>query len=172
MPPTAFRGEPSNSTTFLTLLREIVAIRPEIASVALESSSGSVRSVAARSAAVGLVAELQAARILNRDPADVDNTACDKPIASPERADDSGLPAQRLPELVARQKRVRDVETEASIWAAREFLRRDEEVRQDLLALRSARWPLGTWRAPLYRSYRTAVESGVRAALWLAIASI
>jgi hypothetical protein len=169
---TAFRGEPGNSTTFLTLLREIVALRPEIASLALESSSGSVRSVAARSVAVGLVAELQAARISNSGPVDVDNTACDQARAAPERADDSGLPAQRLPKLVAKQKRVGDVETEASEWAARELLRRDEEVRQDLLALRSARWPSRTWRAPLYRSYRTAVESGVRAALWLAIASI
>src|SRR5262249_38716783 len=129
-------------TTFLTLLREFVALRPEIASVALESSSGSVRSIGARSVAVGLLAELQAVRILNGDPADVDNTVRDH------------------------------VETEASSLAAREFLRRDEEVRQDLLALRSARWPLRAWRAPLYRSYRTAVESGVRAALWLAIASV
>ena len=168
----AFRGEPDNSATFLTLLREIITLRPEIASVALESSSGSVRSVAARSVAVGLIAELQAARILNNDAADADSTACDQPRAALERADDSGLPAQRLPELVAEQKRARDVKTEASAWGAREFLRRDEEVRQGLLALRSGRWPLRAWRAPLYRSYRTAVESGVRAALWLAIASI
>jgi uncharacterized membrane protein YccC len=165
----AFRGEQDNSTPFLTLLREIVALRPEIASVALETSSGSLRSVTARSVAVGLIAELQAARILNSDTADVDNTACDQPRDALERADASGLAAQRLSELVAGQKRL---ETEASAWAARQFLRRDEEVRQDLLALRSARWPLRAWRAPLYRSYRTAVESGVRAALWLAIASI
>ena len=168
----AFRGEPANSTTFLTLLREIVVLRPEIASVALESSRGSVRSAAARSVAVGLVTELQAARILNSDPADGDNTACDQPSNALERADDSGLPAQQVPEFVAGQERAPDVGTEASAWATREFLRRDEEVRQDLLALRSARWPLRAWRAPLYRSYRTAVESGVRAALWLAVASI
>jgi uncharacterized membrane protein YccC len=124
--------ESGNSTTFVTLLREIVALRPEIPSVALESSSGSVRSVAARSAMVGLVAELQVARISQR----------------------------------------RDVESEALAWAARELLRRDEEVRQDLLALRSARWPLRVWRAPLHRSYRTAVENGVRAALWIAITAI
>jgi len=130
----AVRGEPDNSTTFMTLLREIVALRPEIPSVALESSSGPVRSVAARSAAVGLVAELQAARILSAASA--------------------------------------SVETEASAWAAIELLRRDEEVRKDMFALRSARWPPRAWRAPLYRSYRTAAESGVRAALWLAIASI
>ena len=168
----AFRGEPAKSTTFLALLQEIVVLRPEIPSVALESSSGSVRSVAARSVAVGLVAELQAARILNSGSVDVDNMACDQARAALERADDFGLPAQRLPGLVAGQKRVRDVETEASAWACRKLLRRDEEVREDLLALRSARWPLRAWRVPLYRSYRTAVENGVRAALWLGIASI
>ncbi|MCC8964311.1 FUSC family protein [Bradyrhizobium sp. Pear76] len=127
---TGFRGEPGKSSTFLALLQQIVALRPVIPSLALESSSGSVRSVAARSVAVGLIAELQAARIKG------------------------------------------DPETEASAWAAREFLHRDEEVRQDLLALKSARWPLRAWRAPLYRSCRIAVESGVRAALWLAITSI
>ncbi|WFU45481.1 FUSC family protein (plasmid) [Bradyrhizobium sp. CB82] len=125
----AFAREPGNSAAFLTLLRDIVALRPAIASVALESSSGSVRSAAARSAAVALVAELQAAR-LNRD-----------------------------------------VQSEASNGAAGEMLRRDAEVRQDLAALRSARWPLRVWRAPLHRSWRTAAESGVRAAAWFAIAS-
>jgi uncharacterized membrane protein YccC len=167
----AFRGEPDKSTTFLMLLREIVALRPEIASVALESSSGSVRGAAARGVAVGLIAELQAARVLNNDAADIDNAVCDQPRTALERADHADLPVHRLPEVVAGQKRVRDVETETSAWAAREILRRDEGVRQDLLALRLARWPLRAWRAPLYRSYRTAVESGVRAALWLAIAS-
>ncbi|MET4482157.1 FUSC family protein [Bradyrhizobium sp. F1.13.3] len=123
------RGGPGSPTTFLTLLLEIVALRPEIASVALESSSGSVRSAAARSAAVALVAELQ----------------------------------------VARTKR--GLESETSEWAARELLHRDDEVRRNLLALRLARWPLRVWRAPLYRSFGSAAESGVRAAAWFAIAS-
>jgi uncharacterized membrane protein YccC len=125
----AFRREPGSSAAFLTLLREIVALRPAIASVALESSSGSVRSATAPSAAVALVAELQAAR-LKGDP-----------------------------------------ESEASAWAAGEVPRRDAEVRRDLAALRSARWPLQVWRAPLHRSWRTAAESGVRATVWIAIAS-
>ncbi|MCP3469796.1 FUSC family protein [Bradyrhizobium sp. CCGUVB1N3] len=130
----AFRGEPGNVMTFLALLREIVALRPEIASIAPESSSGSVRSAAARSTAVSLIAELQAARTLS-----------------------SGL------------VRGGDVRTEVS--ARSEFVRRDEQVRQELLALRSVKWPLLSWRAPLYRSYRIAAESGLRASLWLAIAS-
>ena len=47
----AFRRERSNAETFPALVREIVDLHPEIGSVALESSSGSVRSAAARSAA-------------------------------------------------------------------------------------------------------------------------
>ena len=125
----AFRREPSNSAAFLTLLREIVALRPAIASIALESGGGSVRSAAARSAAVALVAELQAARL----------------------KDDAG--------------------SEASAWAAEEVQRRDAEVRRDLAALRSATWPSQVWRAPMHRSWKTAAESGVRAAAWFAIAS-
>jgi uncharacterized membrane protein YccC len=129
-----FRGEPANSMTFVTLLREIAALRPEIASITLESSGGSVRGAAARSSTVSLIAALQAARTLS-----------------------SG--------------RTRGGDDETEVSARREFARRDEEVRQDLLALRSVKWPSQLWRAPLYRSYRIAAESGVRAAIWSAIAS-
>src|SRR5262249_36799550 len=45
----AFRAEAGNSATFLTLLRDIVTLRPEISSVALESRAGPVSSAAARS---------------------------------------------------------------------------------------------------------------------------
>ncbi|MCC8944847.1 FUSC family protein [Bradyrhizobium sp. Arg62] len=130
----ALRGEPGDSTTFLALLREIVVLRPEIASVAPESSSGAVGSAAARSAAVSLIAELQAAR-----------------SQSSGRAHGAGA--------------------ETEILARSEVLLRGEKVSQDLLALSSAKWPRRMWRAPLYRSYRIAAESAVRAALWLAITS-
>jgi uncharacterized membrane protein YccC len=52
------------------LLRDIAALRPEMASLATESASGSVRSSAARSTAVALVAEVHAARALNAATAD------------------------------------------------------------------------------------------------------
>jgi uncharacterized membrane protein YccC len=131
----AFRGEPGNSTTFLALLRDIVTLRPEIPSVALESKGGLVSSAAARSLTVGLVAELQAARTLS-------------------------------------SLRALGDDAEAEVSAQTDLLRREEEVRQNLLALKSGRWPWRLWRAPLYRSYRVAAASGVRAALWCAIASI
>lgn len=141
----ALDGNRGNSETFLSLIREIVGLRPQIESVALESSSGFVRSAAAQSAAVGLVAELQAVRIVSAGPAQFDGAA--------------------------RHHATHNVATKASAWKIRELLRCDEKVRQNLLALRSVKWPSRLQRAPLYRSYRIAAETAVRAALWFAIAS-
>jgi uncharacterized membrane protein YccC len=50
--------------TAAELLRDIAALRPEIASLATESASGSIRSAAARGTAVALVAAVHAARAL------------------------------------------------------------------------------------------------------------
>ena len=68
-------SESDNSATFLALVRDIVGLRPEIASVAFEESSSFVGSAAARSAAVGLIAELQAVRAMNAASADVETEA-------------------------------------------------------------------------------------------------
>ena len=130
----ALRGETGDRATFLALVQDIVGLRPDVASVALESSSGSAGSAAARSAVVSLVAELQAARALSAGPA--------------------------------------DVATEDSASKTWELLRRDDNVRQDLSALRSVRWPSRLQRAPLYRSYRIAADTAVRAALWFGLASV
>lgn len=73
--------------------------------------------------------------------------------------------------LGATQQCEAGLEAETSVWTIRELLRRDGEVRENLFAPRSARWQLRSWRAPLYRSHRMAAESGVRAALWIAVAS-
>jgi uncharacterized membrane protein YccC len=51
-------GEVSSATIAAGMLRDIVALRPEIASLAAESSSGAARSAAARSAMVDLVSVL------------------------------------------------------------------------------------------------------------------
>jgi hypothetical protein len=47
------------------LLGDIAALRPEIASLAMESASGSIRCAAARSTAVALVAQVHAVRVLS-----------------------------------------------------------------------------------------------------------
>jgi len=50
--------------------------------------------------------------------------------------------------------------------------RRNEDVRSSLEALRAGEHPSREWRAPLYRSRRIAAESGARAAIYFALASI
>jgi hypothetical protein len=64
-----------------------------------------------------------------------------------------------------------DVGLAARDWILTELLRRDQDVREGLAALRSGARPARTWRTPFYICHRLAAEAGVRAALWLALAS-
>src|SRR6516162_4219482 len=136
----------ASDVTTAALLGDIAALRPEIASLAPESASGSIRSAAARSTAVALVATAdpasRAAIVAALDPGDP--TAPDFP------------PVLSVP----------------AASALGEVLRRDAEVRDGLAALRAGRRPRHGWRTPLYRSHRTAAAAGIRAALCVALASI
>ena len=58
------RDEATDTATAVGLLRDVAALHPEMASLGSESASGSMRSAAARSTAVALVAEVYAARAL------------------------------------------------------------------------------------------------------------
>jgi len=71
------RDEVTDVATAAGLLRDVAALRPEIASLGAESASGPMRSAAARSTAVALVAEVYAARALKA----VDATT--RPVAPP-----------------------------------------------------------------------------------------
>ena len=54
----------------------------------------------------------------------------------------------------------------------KELLRRDEQVRQNLAALRTDKRPPCHWRGLIYRSHRAAAEGGIRAAIWIALAGM
>lgn len=60
----AQRGQPSSATAAASLLHDIAAVRPEIASLTTESSIGTARTAAARSALVDLVSALSLNRML------------------------------------------------------------------------------------------------------------
>src|SRR5215471_11185018 len=66
------RNEVTDATAAATLMREIVALRPEIASLATEASSGPLKGAAARSTMVALVADLHAVRALAAVPVAAD----------------------------------------------------------------------------------------------------
>jgi uncharacterized membrane protein YccC len=164
------RDQATDAATAAGLLRDIVALRPDMSSLAPESASGSIRSAAARSVAVALVAEVYAARALNTLPAAADpafrermattlETSGDTPPASVGVAGDDADPGA-APPLSA-----------PLAWASREFLGRDAEVREGLAALNAGARPRRTWSTPLYRSQRIAAAAGIRAAACLALPS-
>ncbi len=162
------RRDATDGVIVATLIREIVALRPDISSLAAESSSGPARSVAARSAMVALVAELHAVRALAAlsaisEPAlrerwaSVFDRDAEAPLQTSLHGDDVDLPDTTLMSLR---------------WALRELQQRDTEVRLHLDALRSVEPTPRSWQAPLYRSQRIAIENGIRAAACVAAASL
>lgn len=139
------RDRATDAATAAGLLRDIAALRPEIASLATESARGSIRSAAARSAVVALVAAVHAARALKAVGAPTDPAMGDMIAAT-----------LQSPALAA---------------ASREFLRRISEVREGLAALEAGHRPHSGWRMPLFRSRVIAAAAGLRAAAYLVLAS-
>ncbi len=152
------RGEAADAMVAAGLLREIAVLRSEITSLATESSSGPTRSAAARSTAVALVAEIHAVRILGALSIDVDPAMVFRMTSALETGGDENVSIGPMSAPLE--------------WTFRELLRRDLDVREGLAALRSGNRPGHTWRTPFYACHRLAVETGVRSALWIALASV
>jgi uncharacterized membrane protein YccC len=150
------RDAAADLTTAAGLLGDIATLRPELTSLAMESASGSIRSAAARSTAVALVAQVHAVRVLSAVVASTAPTLRTRVAAALDRQD---AVTPDLPSAPAR-------------WALREVLRCDDEVRDGLAALRSGTPPRLDWRTPLYQSQRIAAVAGIRAALCVALASV
>ena len=162
----ALRGEIMPVMMAAGLLRDIVALRPEVASLAMELNNGPARSAAARSAMVGLVAELFAARALQTLPVAAPLPLRDEIISeldanSPSVSDASLAkdPGKEAPDLTAAclSRLIGDL------------LRMDRDVRRSLDALGAGRRPPREWRAPLYRSHRIAAETGIKAAVYFVL---
>jgi uncharacterized membrane protein YccC len=83
---TAIREEATDPATAAELLRDITALHSETASLATESATGSMRSAAARSTAVALVAELHAARAVNALRGNADPALCELMASALDRA--------------------------------------------------------------------------------------
>jgi hypothetical protein len=86
-------GEIIKPVTYASLIAEIVALRPEIARLTVESSSGPARGASAQNAATALVAELHALRALGALPPIAEATTRENILRVLEAADDHGLSA-------------------------------------------------------------------------------
>ena len=139
----AIRGEAPSAAVAAGLLHDIAAVRPEIASLTTESSIGTARTAAARSALVDLVSAFSLSRMLAA-----------LPIVSALAPDAAGLMA------ISRS------------WLRTEIGLENARVRSSLDALRDGTHPYRAWRAPLYRSRRIAAETGARAAISFTLIAI
>jgi uncharacterized membrane protein YccC len=162
------RGEILPAISAAGLLRDIVALRPEIASLAAELNNGPARSAAARNVMVGLVAELFAARALKMLAVQLPLreqviAQLDGKPGSPASSSDASLPEY--------QGEDSELVPASQSWLVRYLIRTDGEVRRSLDDLSAGRRPPRAWRAPLYRSHRIAAESGIRAGACFFIAA-
>jgi hypothetical protein len=114
---------------------------------------------------VALVAELQAVRALAALPVVFDLSLLERLAAI------FGSGAEAPLRVAAGEDDVPGAVPAPLAWALRELLRRDRDVRQHLSALNSVTRPSRSWRAPLYRSQRIAIENGARAAACVGVPS-
>ncbi|HEY6630248.1 MAG TPA: FUSC family protein [Rhizobiaceae bacterium] len=131
------------------LLRDITAMRPDIAALTAESSSGAARAASARSAMVELVVTFSAMRALAAVSPDAATSLAALPDGSP--------------------KPDRDLLAMTREWLAAGVERNAAELRSDLARLHLGLFPDHSWRTPLYRSRRIALEQGVKAAVYFVL---
>ena len=128
------RDESTDPTAIAELVRDIAALRSGITGLATESSSGWVRSAAARSTTVALVAELHAARALNALPVAADPGFRERLTSALGRSSDERSPVSFLAWVSDTEKDAADPLAVSLACALGELLRRDEEVREGLAA--------------------------------------
>jgi uncharacterized membrane protein YccC len=167
----AQRAEVMPAITAVALFREIVALRPEIASLAAESSSGPARSATARNAMVGLVVELFAARALKMLSIAMAPASREQIVAELDANSGGIAVSARGTASSDLGKHSGDLLASAVSWFGEYALGTSSAVRENLVALTAGRRPPQTWRAPLYRSHRIAAEAGIRAAAYFLIAA-
>ncbi|QJP13821.1 FUSC family protein [Starkeya sp. ORNL1] len=161
------RGETVPPATSAGLLRAITSLRSEVSALSAESSSGPARSAAARNALVDLVGVVSVARELEALP-----VAATAPLAGQIASSLDGESAAALPPVSRGDDPDSGLIALSFAWLAGTLVERSRQVRDDLGRLRDGRFPSRPWKAPLYRSYRVAVENGVRAGLCFALAAV
>jgi uncharacterized membrane protein YccC len=162
------RGEVVPAVTAAELLRDIVALRPEIASLSSELTNGPARNAAARNVMVGLVAELFGARALEMLTA---HLPLREQVMSPLERKSGSFASSSDAFLLEYQGEDLELVPASLSWLFKYLNRTDGEIRRSLDDLSTGRRPPRAWRAPFYRSHRISAENGVRAGMCFLIAA-
>jgi uncharacterized membrane protein YccC len=147
------------------LLREITALHPDITALASESVSGRARGAAARAAAIAMVREVSAARVVSAALADMGpegDGPRERLLAALAGRDQEAM--LRRAQDVLDQPGVPDARLiGASAWLV--LFEQDRTAAAALADLESDRRPAGSARLQLYRSRRIAIRNGIRSFL-------
>jgi uncharacterized membrane protein YccC len=165
------RGESGDPIQSANLLREITALHPDISALVIESSAGSARGAAGRTAAVALVAEVSAAGALASLPAAMPSSrsALARALANAREEDSRTL---RL--HLQQHMQASDADIDDALFAchALHLLAEDQRVQEAIGHLEADRRPPCHVRTPIYRSRRAAVRNGLRAFMAVLLAAI
>jgi uncharacterized membrane protein YccC len=163
---TILRGRRAEPIVSANLLRTITALHPDITALAAESSDGSTRDMAARSAAVALVAEARAASALASLP-----TATR--LLREAVADSLGQQNRALQLRLRQQTDIGDADPRNALFArhALDLIIEDRRAQDAIEDLKMGRHPPRRIRTPIYRSHRAAARTGLRAFLAVLISS-
>jgi uncharacterized membrane protein YccC len=155
------RGESADPVQLANLLREITALHPDISALVAESSGGSARAAAARSAAVALVAEVSAASALASLPPRI------LPSLRRALANAVGENSRALQLRLQQHAHVGDGDPHDALFVghALDLLIEDRRAQDAIEDLRAGRYPPRPIHAPIYRSHRAAAQNGLRAFL-------
>jgi uncharacterized membrane protein YccC len=155
------RGESADPVQLANLLREITALHPDISALVAESSGGSARAAAARSAAVALVAEVSAASALASLPPRI------LPSLRRALANAVGENSRALQLRLQQHAHVGDGDPHDALFVghALDLLIEDRRAQDAIEDLRAGRYPPRPIHAPIYRSRRAAAQNGLRAFL-------
>jgi uncharacterized membrane protein YccC len=164
------RGESADSNHAANLLREITALHADITALAAESSDGGARGVAARIAAVALVAEVSAARAFSQLPGET--------LPSLRRELGGALGDDLGEQNLALQLRLRAVDEHVEPREALlaryglDLLIENQRAQNAIEDLQVGRSPQRRVRAPICRSRQSAMRNGLRGCLAILISAL
>lgn len=163
---TILRGGRAEPIELATLLHTITAFHSDITALAAESSDGSIRDMAARNAAVALVAEARFANALASFP------TATRPLHEAV-ADSLGQQNRPLQLRLRRQTDIGDADPRNVLFAhhALDLIIEDQRAQDAIEDLKVGRHPSRRIRTPIYRSHRAAARNGLRAFLAVLISS-
>jgi uncharacterized membrane protein YccC len=166
------RGESADPIQSANLLREITALHPHITALFAESSGGGARGAAARSAAVALVAEINAAVALASLPAATLSSL--RNALGEALADGLEEESRALQLRLQRHTDVGDADPHDALFArhALDLVIENRRAQDAIEDLQAGRDPQRRIHAPIYRSRRAAARNGLRAFLTVLISAI